>query len=113
MKNRMLVILFLTTIGITILNCTAEKSANKPRIISVIPKGTTHAFWQSIHAGAVKAGKRESGFLQIIKKYPGIEIASAEQYGGATKASAQAAAENLLLRFRTANGDFPIDGIFV
>ena len=25
--------------------------------IAVIPKGTTHEFWQSIHAGASKAGK--------------------------------------------------------
>jgi ribose transport system substrate-binding protein len=25
--------------------------------IAVIPKGTSHAFWQSIHAGAAKAGK--------------------------------------------------------
>src|SRR6187431_2560575 len=25
--------------------------------IAVIPKGTTHAFWQSIHAGAVKASR--------------------------------------------------------
>ena len=31
-----------------------DKDEDRP-IISVIPKGTTHVFWQSVHAGAVKA----------------------------------------------------------
>ena len=26
-------------------------------VITVIPKGTTHVFWQTIHAGAIKASK--------------------------------------------------------
>ena len=30
-------------------------SGKKAKTIAVIPKGTTHVFWQSIHAGAVKA----------------------------------------------------------
>jgi ribose transport system substrate-binding protein len=29
----------------------------KPLRIAVIPKGTTHVFWKSIHAGALKAGR--------------------------------------------------------
>jgi len=36
--------------------------------IAVIPKGTTHEFWKSVHAGAVKAGK-ELG-VEIIWKGP-------------------------------------------
>ncbi len=36
--------------------------------IAVIPKGTTHEFWKSIHAGAVKAS-RELG-VEIIWKGP-------------------------------------------
>ncbi len=36
-----------------------EESEGKYRI-AVIPKGTTHVFWKSIHAGAVKA-KQELG----------------------------------------------------
>ncbi|MBI3736369.1 substrate-binding domain-containing protein [Candidatus Sumerlaeota bacterium] len=36
--------------------------------IAVIPKGTTHEFWKSVHAGAVKAG-RELG-VEIIWKGP-------------------------------------------
>lgn len=38
------------------------------RTIAVIPKGTTHEFWKSVHAGAVKAG-RELG-VDIIWKGP-------------------------------------------
>ncbi len=37
-------------------------------VIAVIPKGTTHEFWKSIHAGAVKAS-RELG-VEIIWKGP-------------------------------------------
>ncbi len=36
--------------------------------VAVIPKGTTHEFWKSIHAGAVKAGK-ETG-AEVIWKGP-------------------------------------------
>lgn len=36
--------------------------------IAVIPKGTTHGFWKSVHAGAVKAGK-ETG-AEIIWQGP-------------------------------------------
>jgi len=36
--------------------------------IAVIPKGTTHEFWKSIHAGAIKAA-RETG-VEIIWKGP-------------------------------------------
>jgi ribose transport system substrate-binding protein len=48
----------------------AEKKADvrKKLTIAVIPKGTTHEFWKSIHAGAVKAS-RELG-VEIIWKGP-------------------------------------------
>ncbi len=36
--------------------------------VAVIPKGTTHEFWKSVHAGAVKAG-RETG-AEVIWKGP-------------------------------------------
>ena len=36
--------------------------------IAVIPKGTTHEFWKSVHAGAVKAGREEN--LEILWKGP-------------------------------------------
>lgn len=43
------------------------------RRIAVIPKGTTHVFWRSIHAGAVKAEREltDAGFpVEVIWKGP-------------------------------------------
>ena len=47
-------------------SCKRSKSGT-PRI-AVIPKGTTHEFWKSVHAGAVKAS-RELG-VEIVWKGP-------------------------------------------
>ncbi len=47
----------------------SNDSARSKRVrIAVIPKGTTHEFWKSIHAGAVKAA-RELG-IEVIWKGP-------------------------------------------
>ena len=51
--------------------------AAKTLQIAVIPKGTTHEFWKSIHAGAVKAG-RELG-VEVIWKGPQKEDDRAQQ----------------------------------
>lgn len=53
-----------------------QESAKKLQI-AVIPKGTTHEFWKSIHAGAVKAS-RELG-VEIIWKGPQKEDDRAQQ----------------------------------
>ena len=37
--------------------------------IAVIPKGTTHEFWKSVHAGAARAA-REAGNVEILWKGP-------------------------------------------
>jgi len=46
-----------------------EETSTARYQIAVIPKGTTHVFWKSIHAGAVKAeqatGNRKSGWWRI------------------------------------------------
>ncbi len=47
---------------------TSSAAASGKTIIAVIPKGTMHEFWKSIHAGAVKAS-REFG-VEIIWKGP-------------------------------------------
>jgi ribose transport system substrate-binding protein len=44
------------------------KSKSEKLIIAVIPKGTTHEFWKSIHAGAIKAAQEEGA--EIIWKGP-------------------------------------------
>ena len=43
-------------------------AAARQRRIAVIPKGTTHEFWKSVHAGAVKAGRDQH--VEIIWKGP-------------------------------------------
>jgi len=57
--------------------------------------------------GSASTIQREAGFLDTIKKeFPGIEVVSSNQYGGATTESSYRKAENLLVRFPN------IDGIF-
>lgn len=46
-------------------------------IVGVVPKGTNHTFWQSVHAGAIKAGE-EFG-LEILWNAPQLEIDTARQ----------------------------------
>jgi ribose transport system substrate-binding protein len=43
--------------------------ANVTYRIAVIPKGTTHEFWKSVHAGAAQAAK-EAGNVEILWKGP-------------------------------------------
>ncbi|MHC4789373.1 MAG: ABC transporter substrate-binding protein [Planctomycetota bacterium] len=58
---------------------------------------------------------RERGWMDVINKHkaknPGVKVLSEEQRAGATKESAQTAAENLLDRF-TKDGKLEIDAIF-
>jgi ribose transport system substrate-binding protein len=49
------------------LSC-GKQGSTKQTAIAVIPKGTTHEFWKSIHAGAVKASRELN--VDIIWKGP-------------------------------------------
>ena len=49
--------------------CPAKPVGEQPLRIAVIPKGTTHEFWKSVHAGARKA-EREFEGVQVIWKGP-------------------------------------------
>ncbi len=51
--------------------------------------------------GSASTEQREKGFLDTIKKFPGIELISSDQYAGATRDTAYQAAQNLLNRFGT------------
>ena len=46
-----------------------EQPADVKYRIAVIPKGTTHEFWKSVHAGAAQAAK-EAGNVEILWKGP-------------------------------------------
>ncbi|MBI5757112.1 MAG: substrate-binding domain-containing protein [Planctomycetales bacterium] len=50
----------------------AANSATKKYRIAVIPKGTTHEFWKSVHAGAERAAK-ELGNVEVVWKGPLLE----------------------------------------
>src|SRR6266404_1728259 len=58
------------------LACRWQNTGGK-RVIAVIPKGTSHFFWQSVHAGAEAAAK-EAG-VEIMWKGPEHEIDYAAQ----------------------------------
>src|SRR5262245_17887283 len=47
------------TLALVVSACRGQQSDGKPSI-AVIPKGTSHVFWQSIHAGAEKAAQELS-----------------------------------------------------
>lgn len=51
---------------------TRSDGGGKTYRIAVIPKGTTHEFWKSVHAGAVNAAK-ELGNVEILWKGPALE----------------------------------------
>jgi len=61
--------------------------------------------------GSASTMNREEGFLAAMKKHPGIEVVSENQYGGATTESAYKASENLLAPYKK-DGGLTIDGIF-
>jgi ribose transport system substrate-binding protein len=53
-------LLLLVAIILTSLSCKRSGSQSKKYRIAVIPKGTTHDFWKSIHAGSNKAAQELS-----------------------------------------------------
>jgi ribose transport system substrate-binding protein len=61
--------------------------------------------------GSASTMNREKGFLDALAKHPGIEVVSKDQYAGATTATAIAASENLLQRYKAAGG-LSVDGLF-
>lgn len=46
-----------------------DKPSGKPLRVALVPKGTTHEFWKSIHAGGVKAAK-EAGNVELTFRGP-------------------------------------------
>ena len=49
--------------------------------------------------GSASTEAREAGFLDALKKHPGLELVSADQYAGATRETAYQAAQNLMNRY--------------
>ncbi len=62
--------------------------------------------------GSASTAERERGFLDAITFHKGIEVVSANQYGGVTTESAFAASENLLAAHKGPDGALGVQGIF-
>jgi len=57
--------------------------------------------------GSASTEAREAGFLDALKKFPGIKVISSDQHAGATRELAYQTAQNLLNRYgREVNGIF-------
>ncbi|MCH7558502.1 MAG: substrate-binding domain-containing protein [Planctomycetes bacterium] len=74
MKKVLLVIVFVAVAVVFIASgCKQKEKSENKYYIAVIPKGTTHVFWKSIHAGAIKAEQelKEAGIdVEVIWKGP-------------------------------------------
>ena len=71
MRKTLFVLLALTLVAAA--GCNRAKTNAKKLTIAVIPKGTSHEFWKSIHAGAIKAQRELStngAQVEIIWKGP-------------------------------------------
>ncbi|HJY27096.1 MAG TPA: substrate-binding domain-containing protein [Pyrinomonadaceae bacterium] len=69
--RKLLVVLLLLSLVVA---CTKTNSGGKKKFtIAVIPKGTTHEFWKSIHAGSIKAANELTAAgtdVEVIWKGP-------------------------------------------
>lgn len=68
-----LALLFVIGLIAVAIGCSGSKSAAKKFTIAVIPKGTTHPFWKSVNAGAMKAAadaKAQGVDVDLIWKGP-------------------------------------------
>jgi ribose transport system substrate-binding protein len=65
----------LSWIGAALLLAGCREAPKK--IVGVVPKGANHIFWQTVHAGAIKAANEEN--LQVEWNAPTLEIDSSRQ----------------------------------
>lgn len=68
-----LIVLLSVLASLFIAGCRRETK----RVVGVVPKGANHIFWQTVHAGAIKAA-REYGF-EVEWNAPALEIDSSRQ----------------------------------
>ena len=62
--------------------------------------------------GSASTMKREVGFMDVMAENPTMDVVSSNQHAGATAELAYQASENLLGRFRDADGNLEVDGIY-
>jgi ribose transport system substrate-binding protein len=62
--------------------------------------------------GSESTLQREEGFLEALAAHRGIQVVSANQYGGADVEGAYKKSESLLSGFKNGDGSLNIDGVF-
>jgi ribose transport system substrate-binding protein len=62
--------------------------------------------------GSESTMQREDGFLEAIRAHAGVNVVSANQYGGADVEGAYKKSEALLSRYKRPDGTLDVDGIF-
>jgi len=62
--------------------------------------------------GSASTMKREDGFMDVMAENPTMDVVSSNQHAGATAELAYQASENLLGRFKDAEGNLEVDGIY-
>src|SRR6266853_720159 len=74
---RKMILIFAVCIAVAVFGCnrSGPKGAGtgKKLTIAVIPKGTSHEFWKSIHAGSIKAARElstQGSQVEVIWKGP-------------------------------------------
>lgn len=72
-------ILSFIVVGLGLFACGSKSGGTNQETIAVIPKGTTHIYWQSVHAGAIKAANEMNVNINWIG--PEREDARQQQIG--------------------------------
>lgn len=62
--------------------------------------------------GSDSTTEREEGFLEVVRAAPNMQVLSDNQYGGTDVETAYRRSETLLSRFKTADGQLDVQGIF-
>jgi len=71
--RKILFLFFMLSLGVVATSCKKAEAPTKTFTIAVIPKGTTHEFWKSIHAGSNKAARElaaQGTHVEVIWKGP-------------------------------------------
>jgi len=74
--------------------------------LSKILGGKGNVILLRYQVGSASTEEREAGFMDEIKKHPGIKVISQDQYAGATRDSGYKAARNLFNRYKEVDGIF-------
>ncbi len=78
MKPRILLPALVGVLLVSLLTSCTSSTSQATQKIAVIPKGTSHEFWKSIHAGAEKA-RQELGGFEVVWRGPERENDKTQQ----------------------------------